>query len=85
MFGYILVFWNIAVFLMYGYDKFMAIKNGWRVSEKTLLICAFLLGGLGAYLAMIGFRHKTKHINFKIFLPMCAVITIFVFIFINRL
>ena len=85
MFGYILVFWNIAVFLMFGYDKLMAIKNGWRVSEKTLLLSAFLFGGLGAYLGMIGFRHKTKHIHFKIFLPICALVTIYIFMFINRL
>lgn len=85
MFGYILIFWNIAVFLVYGYDKVMAIKNRWRVSEKTLLVCAFLFGGLGAYIGMIGFRHKTKHIHFKILLPICAMITIYVFFLINRL
>ena len=84
MLGYILIIWNIAVFLLYGYDKLMAVKNGWRVSEKTLLLCA-LLGGLGAYCGMIGFRHKTKHMHFKLLLPLFAVFTIFVFLFINRL
>ena len=85
MFGYILIIWNIAVFLLYGYDKLMAIRNGWRVSEKTLLLCALLFGGLGAYCAMIGFRHKTKHMKFKLLLPLFAIITIYIFIFINRL
>ena len=85
MFGYILILWNIAVFLMYGYDKFMAVKNGWRVSEKTLLLSALLLGGLGAYCGMIGFRHKTKHMHFKLLLPLCAIITILAFTYINRL
>ena len=73
---YILIFWNVAVFLLYGYDKLMAIKNGWRVSEKTLLLCALLLGGIGAYLGMTGFRHKTKHTHFKIILPLCALLTL---------
>ncbi len=79
MIRYILIFWNIVVFLLYGYDKLMAVKDGWRVSEKTLLISAFLGGGIGAYLGMISFRHKTKHMIFKIFLPVCAGITIGLF------
>ena len=85
MVGYILIVWNMVVFLIYGYDKLMAIKNGWRVSEKTLLLCGLLFGGIGAYCGMVGFRHKTKHIHFKLLLPLFAVVTIFVFLFINRL
>ncbi len=85
MLGYILILWNVAIFLLYGYDKLMAIKNGWRINEKTLLVCAFLFGGVGAYLGMIGFRHKTKHIQFKFILPICALITVIIFLFISRL
>ena len=83
MFIYILILWNTTVFLLYGYDKLMAIKDGLRVSEKTLLMSAVLLGGLGAYFGMICFRHKTKHMIFRVLLPLFAVIEVFVFLYIH--
>ena len=83
MFIYILILWNIVVFLLYGYDKLMAIKDCWRVKEKTLLMCALLFGGLGAYFGMICFRHKTKHTIFKVLLPVCAVVEILVLLYIH--
>lgn len=80
---YILILWNIFVFLLYGYDKLMAIKDGWRVKEKTLLMCAVLFGGLGAYFGMICFRHKTKHRIFRILLPVCSVVEVLVLFYIH--
>ena len=76
---------NIVAFIMFGIDKKRAIKDQWRIPEATLLGLAFIGGSVGAFAGMQVFRHKTKHIHFKLFLPICAVITIFVFIFINRL
>ena len=84
MLGYILILWNIVVFLIFGYDKLMAIKDGWRVKEKTLLLTAFLFGGVGAYLGMITFRHKTKHTMFKIVIPLCFVLSVGFFVVIVR-
>ena len=43
-----LIIWNVIVFLTYGIDKLKAIKNGWRISEKALLMLAFCMGGVGA-------------------------------------
>ena len=80
---YILIAWNIFIFLLYGYDKLMAIKNGWRVSEKTLLMSAFLFGGIGAYFGMIIFKHKTRHKNFKFLLPLFCGLTIGLFYGLN--
>ena len=85
MLRYILIFWNIAVFLLYGYDKIMAVKDGWRIKETTLLLCAFLFGGIGAYLGMISFRHKTKHRIFKVLLPLCFGLSIGFFVGLERL
>lgn len=69
-----LVIWNIAIFLLYGYDKFAAKKGIRRISEKTLLLSAFLMGGTGAFFGMEIFRHKTKHISFKILVPLFCII-----------
>ena len=68
--------WNFAVFVMYGTDKLWAKTQHRRISEKTLLISAFLLGGIGAFLGMQIFRHKTRHVKFIILVPVAAVLTI---------
>jgi uncharacterized membrane protein YsdA (DUF1294 family) len=54
---------------MYGIDKNKAKRNKQRISEKTLLISAALMGGIGALLGMYIFRQKTKHLKFKISVP----------------
>jgi uncharacterized membrane protein YsdA (DUF1294 family) len=48
------------VFIVFGVDKFFAMKNMYRISEKNLLALAIFGGGLGALLGQRIFRHKTK-------------------------
>ena len=60
---------NILAFAMYGLDKYYAKADKWRISEKNLLLVAFLGGSVGAYMGMKTFRHKTKHPKFTIGLP----------------
>ena len=43
---------------MYGIDKYRAIKNKWRISEKTLLTLGLLGGFVGALLGIYIFNHK---------------------------
>jgi len=72
---------NLFVFILYGVDKRRASKQQWRIPEKTLLAGTWLLGGVGALLAMQAFRHKTKHIAFQISAPIGAVLSIAVMAF----
>jgi len=72
----VLVIWNIAVLILYGIDKVRAARGKWRISENTLLVCSFLAGGLGAFLGMNIFRHKTKSIKFRMFVPIALVLNI---------
>ena len=69
---------NLTVFALYGVDKRSAIKGAWRIPEKTLLTGTWLLGGVGAWLAMRAFRHKTKHIAFQVSAPAGAVLSLMV-------
>ena len=71
-----LIFWNLGVFAIYGIDKWKATHGKWRISERALLILAFLMGGFGAFLGMQIFRHKTKHIKFIIGVPLMIVINL---------
>ena len=68
--------WNLIVFCVYGLDKYKAQQDKRRIPEKTLLLLAFLMGGLGAFLGMRVFRHKTKHSLFVIGVPICLLINL---------
>ena len=65
---------GIIAFAAYGMDKRKAKKGAWRTSEKTLLLLAACFGGIGAFLGMKVFRHKTQHTSFKLIVPLCALI-----------
>lgn len=71
-----LVLLNIITFLTYGYDKWKAVRNAWRISEKTLFLMAFAGGSVGALLGMYLFHHKTKHASFLILIPLFLLIHI---------
>ena len=64
---------NIVAFIIMGYDKHQAKKHKWRVSENTLMFLAFIFGAIGSLAGMYTFRHKTKHIKFKIGFPLMLV------------
>ncbi len=73
-FGLYLLSMNIAAFACYGWDKFCAKRGKWRVPEHTLLFLAAIGGSIGAYLAMMVFRHKTQHLKFKFGVPIIFLI-----------
>ena len=50
-------------------DKRKAVTNKWRIKEKTLFILCLLGGSIGGIIGMYTFRHKTKHLKFKIGFP----------------
>jgi len=62
---YWLVFINLATLVVYGYDKFQATREGWRISVNALLLLALIGGSIGAFAAMQIFRHKTRKSSFK--------------------
>ena len=58
------------------YDKVKAINNQYRVSEKALFLLALILGGIGIYIGMYLFRHKTKHVKFTVGIPLIIILNI---------
>ena len=67
-------------------DKKKAIKNHWRIPERTLLGIAAIGGSLGAVIGMKLFRHKTKQLRFSIGLPcMLAVHTILLIMLLQKI
>lgn len=51
---------SVAAFVFYGYDKLAAQSGRLRIPERVLLWLALLGGTVGALLAMVLFRHKTR-------------------------
>ena len=77
---FIIIVWNIVTFFMMRLDKQKAIKGKRRISERTLFSVSFALGGIGIYLGMFIFRHKTKHKKFLIFVPLAIFFNILIFL-----
>ena len=65
---------SVIGFISMGIDKIKAKKDVWRTPEKNLLLLAFAGGGLGVWLGMEVFRHKTKHLQFKYGVPLITLL-----------
>ena len=67
---------NVVTFLVYGLDKWKAKQGAWRIKESTLLLLAAVGGSVGALLGMQTFRHKTKHLQFTVGVPLILLVQI---------
>lgn len=73
--GYLTIINAIAFALMLT-DKANARKKLWRVPERVLFAAALLGGSVGSLLGMYLARHKTKHPQFVIGIPVILVIQV---------
>ena len=80
-----LILINAAGFILMLIDKRRAIKNLWRIPERTLLLVALAGGCLGALLGMRLFRHKTKKTVFSIGIPVIFALWVIFAIFLSFL
>lgn len=70
---------SIITFLLMYIDKNRAIKGQWRIPEVTLINLSILGGGIGTYMGMYIFRHKTRHPKFTIFIPITIILNLFLY------
>ena len=70
-----LLFINLLGLILYAFDKAKSKRKGSsRIPERTLLWVARLGGGVGCWLGMMLFRHKTKHTRFRVLVPLYMVV-----------
>lgn len=69
-----LVIINLVGFVLYAIDKVKAKHKAYRISEKTLLNIACSGGGLGCWMGMKNFHHKTLYKQFRVVLPLWTII-----------
>ncbi len=72
---------SIVAIVITIYDKYAAINKFRRIPEKTLYTFAALGGALAMFITMQIIRHKTKHMDFMIVLPILSVIHTVVAVF----
>jgi len=82
LFIYYLLAINVVTFIVYGIDKLKAKKGWWRIPEATLLTLAVIGGSIGAWCGMMVWRHKTKHLKFKIGVPAILAIQLALLIYV---
>ena len=76
---------NVVTFIMYGIDKWKATRKKWRIPEATLLGFAVIGGGVGAWLGMKLWHHKTLHKKFKYGVPIILIVQIALIVWITRM
>ena len=81
-----LILINLVGFVLYGVDKAKSKRKGsHRIPERVLLWAARLGGGVGCWLGMMLFRHKTQHIRFKVLVPLWTVLWVVALVLLGRL
>jgi uncharacterized membrane protein YsdA (DUF1294 family) len=67
---------NLIAVILTLHDKRAAQKGAWRVKERTLLIVSVLGGSIAMLITMRCIRHKTKHAQFMIGIPVIIALQI---------
>ena len=84
IFNYYLIAINIYQFIQMGIDKYLAIKNKKRISEKKLILTTFIGGSIGGIIGMYCFNHKTQKIKFLFHYYLFLLIHIYIYTYIKK-
>lgn len=71
---------SIVTVILTIYDKIAAKRRAFRISEATLILCAFLGGSVAELVTMLLIRHKTRHVKFMLGLPLIIILHIAVLV-----
>ena len=80
---FIIIMSTLSFFLM-ALDKLKAVKNGWRIPEKTLLLLSLFGGSIGTLLGMLVFRHKIRKAKFFLGIPLILLLQILFYLCIKK-
>ena len=71
---------SILTFVLFAWDKHLAVFSKRRVPEFLLIFFSFVFGAFGGLMAMLLFRHKTKHRAFVVCVPLFLFLQILLFV-----
>ena len=75
---------NFITYFTYAADKTKARQHKWRIPERTLILLAILGGSPAALLAMKHYHHKTRHLKFKLGVPLILITQIVLIIYLLK-
>lgn len=67
---------NAVSFVVFGVDKYKAVKGRYRIPVAVLIYLAFAGGSVGTAVGMVLFRHKIRKNYFAVGVPMIIVMQI---------
>lgn len=76
---------SLIAMLAMGLDKLKAKQGARRIPEFRLFLLALLGGGVGGWLGMYAFRHKTRHMKFVIGFPLIAAAQVLAALYLFRI
>ena len=71
--GYLLIL-SVVGFVVMGIDKAKAKAGRFRIPERLLFYLAIAGGSVGICAGMYLFRHKTRHLTFKLGIPILIIV-----------
>ena len=72
----LIISWNVATFLLYGFDKWQAGGKRLRVPEIIFYFVTFLGGSVGTLFGLHVFHHKTRKTSFQIVVAILLLIQV---------
>lgn len=73
---------NVFSYYIFKYDKYLAKKSSnSRISERFFMTISLFGGSLGIYISMFKNRHKTKHLKFRIGIPILLISNVLLYMF----
>jgi len=66
----LVVILNIFGFILVSLDKYKAKNRMWRIPERSFFLLSILGGGVGVYIGLFFFNHKTRHWYFMTIIPL---------------
>ncbi len=84
LFIYLLLL-NLLGFALFGLDKHRAVQKSWRLPEGLFFLIAAAGAVPGLWFGMKAFRHKTRHWQFRLGLPLIGLFQILLLVWVyNR-
>ena len=74
---------NIWVFTLCALDKHRARRGLWRIRERTFFLLSALGGSVFMLFGMKLFRHKTKHFDFTVCIPLMLALQVVLIIYLQ--
>ncbi len=75
---------NLITLIAFAWDKRLARRKSWRISEINLITLSALGGTIGGLLGMYLFRHKTRHLKFTWGLPIIFILQLALLYYLAR-